>query len=988
MRVDVTPKRIDLEQDTPFSISITVTNTGDLIGGYHLRVLGADPGWVRLETENLSLFPDTTETVRAVVTIPKGVGAGDRRIAVQVRELTPPQAISVSEIDVRVPARQALKFALSPMTVICGSTGRFGLVLENTGNTVLTTRPVGLDPEEKIEFTFVPEVITLAPGEHAITDLRTKARRRWFGTPVVRTFTLGTAPDEPVDVVGPADLLDPPTVPRRTRVRPGAVAPAVPKIEPLATGSMLQKARIARGAISLLSLLLAVSVFAVVITIALSRLVGVSAADRDLAIQVAAARQADSSSGSSTLGGTVKLLTDGSPAAGVAVELFDAAALASPLTSTATNDKGAWTIPSLPQGTYKLRFRGAGFAEIWYPGALTGADAKPIELQTGQKLSNLAITLGGLPATVSGSVLGDDVAAAVLTVSVPASDLPRGGAPPTPAPVTTPGVVPALTAPRTAPPTSAAPTSAAAVTSAAPADSANGGAVVQTLPIGSDGTFSVADLPSPAVYDLTVSKPGFATATQRIDLAGGEDRAGVQLRLRTGDGLISGTVTGPDGPLPGAIVTATTGTTVVKTVSLTEGAVGTFTLRGLVTPGTYTVTVTKDNFTTQSSTLTLSAGQKLVGVQLAMAKSSGSLTGSVTLLPAGTPAPGVTVTVTTGATTVTTVTQSTGSVGAWNVAGLPVPGAYTVTFSRSDLQSQTVAVSLDANGTLSGGAGTTGGGIAVGMTSASALITGTVTQRAASGSTQKVGEAVITLSSGTNTYSVSSASLPSNSLGRYEITGISPGTYTLSANRPGTSPTTVIVTVTAGQVLHYDPVMIPPAAITGVITSRSGTSVFGLEVDLYQASRYPATIYRSTSTDVNGAYSFPDVDAPQAYVVEVRSTTAGALGSATLVLAASQAAVLDLLIGEIPATTPATTTPATTTIPSSTPTTSSTPVATTPITPVTTTATTPTTASTTPSTTSTVPGVAPAGGSTTSSSTSSPAVAPATGIPPATASTP
>ncbi len=900
MRVTVSPQRIELTEDAPFTITVHIVNTGDLIGGYHLRVLGADPSWVQMETENLSLFPDTSQTVHATISIPRGLSAGDRRIAVQVRELTPPQAISVIEVDVLVPSRKALKLALSPMTVICGSTGRFGLVLENTGNTVVNARPVGLDPEEKIQFTFIPPVVTLAPGEHAITDLRTKAKRRWFGTPVVRTFGLGITPDD--DTAGPAGL--PPEPPLGDRSVAGAIVPVPPKIDPLATGSMLQKARLARGVISLLSLLLAVTVFAVVITIALSRLVGVSAADRDLAIQVAAAQQSDSSTGTSMLGGTVKLLTDGAPASGVAVELFSATSLTSPLTSTATNEKGKWTIPSLPAGSYKLRFRGAGFAEIWYPKALTGADAQTITLAVGQQLTNLDITLGGLPATVSGTVVGDDVAAAVLTVSIPAVDLPRGGAPPTPttlalttaAPVP-PAGSPAVTTAAPAPTSSKKP----APTSTGPVDSANGGAVVQTLPIGSDGTFVVSDLPSPAVYDLTVSKPGYATATQRIDLGGGEDRQGVQLRLRTGDGLISGTIIGPDGPLPGAIVTATTGKTVVTTVSLTEGAVGTFTLRGLVTPGTYTITVTKDNFTTVSSTVTLAAGQKLTGDQLAMARSSGSLSGTVTLLPANTPAPGVAVVVTSGATTVSTVTQSTGKVGAWTVAGLPIPGAYTVTFSRTDLQSQTVAVSLDANGNMTGGTGS-GTGIAVGMTSASAVITGTVTQRSDTGATQKVGEALVTLSSGTDTYTVTSASLPASSLGDYEITGIVPGTYTLSVNRSGTSPTSVIVTVAAGQVLQYDPVMIQPASISGKVIDRSGGTVVGLEIDLYQAALYPNTVYRTTTTAADGSYSFPDVDAPQAYVVEVRSPTAGSLGSASVVIQPSKATVLNLTIGTIPST--------------------------------------------------------------------------------------
>ena len=72
-------------------------------------MLGADPSWVTLETENLSLFPDASQTVRALVRIPPGVAAGERRMAVQVRELTPPQAISIAEIELVVPASEALR---------------------------------------------------------------------------------------------------------------------------------------------------------------------------------------------------------------------------------------------------------------------------------------------------------------------------------------------------------------------------------------------------------------------------------------------------------------------------------------------------------------------------------------------------------------------------------------------------------------------------------------------------------------------------------------------------------------------------------------------------------------------------------------------------------------------------------------------------------------------------------------------------------------
>ncbi len=922
MRVQVDPQRVELAESSSFTVNVTITNTGAVIGGYHLRMLGADPSWVSLEAENISLFPDMSQTVQATVEIPPGVGAGDRRIAVQVRELTPPQAIAVAEIELVVPAREAIRLALSPMTVVCGKHGRFSVIAENTGNTAISVAPIGLDPEAKIGFEFLPAVLDLAPGEHVITDLRTTAKRRWFGSPVVRPFALAAVPPTelaahtaPVGrgasndqaVTGPAgDTPEPPPEPP----------------EPLAQGTIMQKARVGRGLLSLLSLLLAVSVFATVITIAMARLVGVSAADRDLAIQVASARNVGAGSGSSVIGGTVKRLTDGAPVRGVTVEVFPAGDLTQPMISTATNGEGSWAVSAMPAGSYKVRFRSAGYAEVWYPNALTGADAKAVQLDAGQRVTKLQVTLGGLPATISGQVMGADVAGAVLTVQVPqqylrpvdksAGSPAQGTITAQPAPTTGANNAAAHTtaqglrgpAAALAPPADGTGSSGSPGTSAAAPGGTSGGTgattpdsggVLRTIPVGSDGLFTLADLPSPAVYDLVVSKPGYATADQRVDLSGGESRTGILLVLRTGDGSIAGSVTGPNGPLGNAVVTATSGTTTARTLTLTKGTVGGFSLRNLVTPATYTVTVSAPGYTTVTSTLSLTSGQRLTGVLLSLSAAAGSLSGIVSTVGDGKPAPGVTVSIASGSSAaVTTVTQSGATAGAWRVDGLAIPGTFTVTFSRPDLQSQTVAVSLNSAGKLTSGLGPSGG-IDVAMRSAFGIVTGTVTQQTGRGG-ELVGGATITLASGEQTYTVTSSSAPAQDRGRYEIAHVQPGTYTLSASRKGTSPTTVIVTVTAGQTLTYDPVLIQPASISGQV-SGGGAALVGTEVDLYLSTDYPTKVYQHTVTDSDGHYSFPGVDAPQAYVVEARSVSAGPLASGTIVLAASEQGVLNLTVG-------------------------------------------------------------------------------------------
>jgi hypothetical protein len=478
-----------------------------------------------------------------------------------------------------------------------------------------------------------------------------------------------------------------------------------------------------------------------------------------------------------------------------------------------------------------------------------------VNLKADTPLSGLDVSIGGVPATIKGTVVGTDVSAATLYLETAGG---RSGAP-----------VEGVTAP--------------SVGGAVPPPD-NGDAVVQSEPVGSDGSFVLAGVPSPAQYDLVVTKAGYATTVQRIDVGAGETRSGVTLTLRQGDGLIAGTVTSADGPLSDVTVSATNGQSTATSVSLT--GTGAFTLRALPSPATLTVVAGKPGFATQTQTLRLAAGQKLTGVVITLSRSAGSLSGNVAVRTPGDPAGGVAVTVTDGTTTIATGTQSqpigATKVGDWRVDGLPIPGTYTVTFTRTDLESQTVAVTLDANGKVSEGSSgvtvTDSGFIKVIMVPATAKLYGTVSQRDAdTGKQTPVGEVTVTVSSGTSSYTVVSASVPRSKVGWYELDAIPAGTWTISANFGGTAPTSTIRTFAAGDTVHLPLVLQPPASLTGTVLGTDGrTARRGWVVQLYEAASYPDVIAESTTTDGRGRFEFPAVDAPQVYVIVVRPSAASA----------------------------------------------------------------------------------------------------------------
>ena len=855
MRIDLTPRRVTTAPGTPTTVRVTITNTDDVISGYALRCLGADPSWVQIDQPEPTLFPG--ESTTAVVTLdpPPELPAGERRMAVQVRELTGSQRTAVEELVIDVAGAPRVEVALDPTIATGARWAAFSVSITNEGNTTVDGAVVGADAERAITFTLDPPEFHLGPGEQLVAELRTQAKRRWLGSPEPRPFELRLE-DRPPPTPFPVPMATAPAI-AQPAPEPGTERPAA------AMGVFVQKPVLGRGVLALVGMLVVVSLFAAVITTTLASVVQRSAADRDLALAVAQARDQKVTTGTSGLGGQVRLLSTGDGVSSVSVEAFDQADTSSPVATTATDSTGTFHIGSLPAGSYLLRFRGAGFAETWYPAAATQDKAQLVALAAGQSVTDLVVLVGGVPASVSGTVTGTDLAGAVVRLELPLDVAPLLGkvAP-------QPGEAPAPTS----------------------------GAVVRSVPVGSDGTFVLDQVPSPAVYDLVTTKTGYSTQVQRIDVAAGENRSGIQVQLLDGDGAISGLVSGAGGPVTGATVVATFGQVSVRTVTLTQDTPGGFTLRGLPTPGTFTVVVSAPGYASATLSLNLGPAQTLTGVAVTLGAASGTLSGTATT-PDGTG--GVTVTVTDGADTRQTVTQSSSPVGSWAISGLTLPSTYTVTFSRADLQTQVLSVSLDGFGHVTAGAASATA-VDVRMRLATAQLVGTVTQSPAGGGTASpAGNVQISAASGQATFTVTSASTPTGSVGAFAIQDLPPGTYTVTFSSRGTQPTSTIVTLVAGQVQNLSPVLVSPAAISGLV-SQAGTPTVGAIVSLYLASDYgtAAPPVATATTDGNGHYTFTDVDAPASYLLEVQVSANGSAvaTSPPTTLNASQQLVLDIPI--------------------------------------------------------------------------------------------
>jgi hypothetical protein len=840
MHVVATPMVIELPVGEPAQIAVAITNTSALIDAYDVDAFGLDPAWVTVAPTRLSLFPSEVGVVEITVRLPGDVPAGARTIAVHVRSENDRNEFSLAQVDLAVGARARTSLRVDPVMVTGGSRATFQLIVANDGNATVEERPMGEDPEDLLEIAFDPPVVVLAPGRRDIVRADVEGGRPWFGQPKARALTFGL----------------------------GEGSPPV-------MATFVQRPRIRRWMLSLLGLLTAAAIFAVVLSTVADSLVDESSVDPALLNR--ALMQGGTGAGGMasvtpiTMTGKVVVASTGEGVAGVTADLFGAGNGTVPVASAASDDSGTFAFGRLPNGRYRLRVRGAGFAEQWYQESLTFADATDIDVED-ESVELDDIEIGGRPGSIEGEVVAPDPTGAVAKLVV------RGVADP------------------------------------------DGNALVDEATVSADGTFQFVDVPSPGNYQLIVDKPGFATQTRDIRLGAAEELDGITVVLREGDGAISGRVSSPGGPLGGVAIVATSGDLEFPTVSLTLDDVGAFTVRTLPTPGTYTLTFQRDGYEPATRTVTLGAAQQLGDIAVTLAPTTGSIDGTVSSAAGG--LGGVTVAVTgAGDVDMRTTSVSVGTVGAYGFGGLPVPATYTLTFSRAGYVTQSRLVEL--GGATAPSAAT---GIDVQLVSSTAVIRGVI--RGAGG--QPVSGATVILSDGAVALQVLSADDP---LGRFEFRDVAPGSYTLTASLTGTSPAVRLVTVFANEVRELDVQLEPQASLSGLVLRVDNgieTPYVGAVVRLYPPAAFPGpptSAIAQTVVGADGRYTFTQLEAPADFVVAVynAATASDALDSRLVQSQPSAAAEVPVIrivfSAPPPETIPTTTAPPTPTTAPPTPTT-------------------------------------------------------------------
>lgn len=739
MRVELDTGTVAVAPGAVATLKVDVFNESDVIEGVEARVMGLDAQWVRRRPARLALFPDTSGEIVLRIEIPPEFPAGVHPLAVEVVSSVPPIDVVVVpfQLDVQ-PATDALVL-LEPSRITARTTGAFTATVVNEGNVPIEVALVASDQERALQFRFDPPVVEVPAGTSVTSNVAVRARRRPFGSPIDRAFVVSASTRD---------------------------------AEYSANGVFAHQPVIPRGVLTALLLLSIVAVWAAVFLVVLGSILDKDGAEKATPASFFATSEEVLEAAGGDAGGAagegagadgekIDARANGGSVAGVVLAASDEQPVGritvdavritrdgpDTVASSATDDDGAFEIGALPPGTYAVRYSAPGFQEVWYPDAPSITDAERFRVGALEQADGLDVQIAGLPGSLAGVVdTGGDVGAVPVAVVL--------------RPVV--GGVP--------------------------------GDPIATTSAGVDNAFAAVALPTPALYEVTVSAPGYQPSTLVERLGGGEARLTTTIRLSAGEGSISGLVTDGTTALGGVTVTAMSGEVDLTTATPTSGAVGRFGLSGLPTPGTYLLTFNREGFGGETVAVDLGPGEVRSDLDVVLVRGTGAIAGRVTSTSGG-GLGDVSITVSGNGTTTSTSSLTAGGVGNYAVGGLSTPGRYTLTFQREGFATATVAVDLGPSGLASG--------VDVALAPTTATVRGNVSDRC---SLTGIAGVTINATNGEVDVTTSAASGPA---GDYILTGLIPGSYAVTFEAAGFPPETILVIVEPGAALTRDVQMGP-----------------------------------------------------------------------------------------------------------------------------------------------------------------------------------
>lgn len=164
------------------SLMLTVQNLGEETDSYTIVPAGLTAGWTTVDQGSVTLFGGSQVVVRVDVSPPAlpTTTAGPTAISIRVIPLGDSNDAVVAEATIGIePFDDCRLIALQPVQR-ARHRASYEFMVENHGNNLASCRLRLIDPTNRIDGTFDPPAVGVAPGAASLVQFRSKARRGLF----------------------------------------------------------------------------------------------------------------------------------------------------------------------------------------------------------------------------------------------------------------------------------------------------------------------------------------------------------------------------------------------------------------------------------------------------------------------------------------------------------------------------------------------------------------------------------------------------------------------------------------------------------------------------------------------------------------------------------------------------------------------------------------------------------------------------------------
>jgi type II secretory pathway pseudopilin PulG len=211
------PTPVALDPGGVAAVPLQIHNSGSIVEGYSLEVVGPAGGWASVEPAELTLYPDTSTTATVMFFPPRSaaVPAGPLRYGVRVVPTEHPEQAVVPEGSVEVLPFNDTTAELVPRTSHGRRGARVRVAVDNRGNLPVTVGLRATDQAESLDFDVRPAVTTVDPGHASFVDVRVRPHRLlWRGQPKTLPYTVLVDPRDGTSVTLDGTHVQDPVIPR------------------------------------------------------------------------------------------------------------------------------------------------------------------------------------------------------------------------------------------------------------------------------------------------------------------------------------------------------------------------------------------------------------------------------------------------------------------------------------------------------------------------------------------------------------------------------------------------------------------------------------------------------------------------------------------------------------------------------------------------------------------------------------------------------